>query len=211
MAQTTTKKRILDAAEKLFARQGFHATSMRMLTKEAGVNLAAVNYHFGSKEELIKAVIERRILPLNELRFQRLKDISDRAVANACLPDVREILQAFMEPTFEFSKIGSGARDFIALISIAFSDPRDTVRNLFLNMVEPVFQLLFELLCDALPSLPENVVYLRLNFILGAMAHSMNIDHIHRMIPAGMALKVESLSLADEFINFASKGLDAPL
>jgi AcrR family transcriptional regulator len=56
MAQTTTKKRILDAAEKLFARQGFHATSMRMLTKEAGVNLAAVNYHFGSKVELIKAV-----------------------------------------------------------------------------------------------------------------------------------------------------------
>jgi AcrR family transcriptional regulator len=53
MGQKDTKKRILDAAERLFAREGFHSTSLRMLTKEAGVNLAAVNYHFGSKEELI--------------------------------------------------------------------------------------------------------------------------------------------------------------
>ena len=73
MSQGKTQKKILDAAEALFAQEGFHSTSLRMLTKKAGVNLAAVNYHFGSKEELIRAVIERRLLPLNRLRFEKLR------------------------------------------------------------------------------------------------------------------------------------------
>jgi AcrR family transcriptional regulator len=211
MGHTDTKKRILDAAEKLIARQGFYATSLRMLTREAGVNLAAVNYHFGSKEELLKAVIERRILPLNTVRLERLQNIKDRASAEGCPPDIREILLAFLEPTFAFRKSGKGAQDFIALIGRAFSDPRDTVRKLFLHMVEPVFQLLYELLCDALPSLPKNIVYLRLNFVLGAMAHAMSMSQMCQLIPDGFSLKVDSAILAEQFVSFVTTGLEAPL
>ena len=79
MGQSNTQKKILDAAEHLFAKEGFHSTSLRMLTREAGVNLAAVNYHFGSKEELIKAVIERRLLPLNRLRIDKLHGVKELA------------------------------------------------------------------------------------------------------------------------------------
>jgi AcrR family transcriptional regulator len=210
MGHSDTKKRILDAAEKLFAQEGFYATSLRMLTREAGVNLAAVNYHFGSKEELIKAVIERRILPLNKIRLERMHIIKDKAGAEGCPPHIQEILLAFFEPTFEFRKSGQGAQDFISLIGRAFSDPRDTVRKLFLKMVEPVFQLLFELLCDALPTLPKNVVYLRLNFMLGAMAHSMNISQLCQLIPDGLKLKVDSTTLVEQFIMFVATGLEAP-
>jgi len=209
MEQTDTKKCILDSAEKLFARQGFYATSLRMLTREAKVNLAAVNYHFGSKEELLKAVIERRILPLNKMRLERMQSIKNNAVAVGYPPDIREILLAFFEPTFEFRKSGKGAQNFISLIGRTFSDPRETVRKLFLNMVEPVFQLLFELLCDALPSLPKNVVYLRLNFMLGAMAHSMNISQMCQLIPDGLNLKVDSATLVEQFIIFVATGLEA--
>ena len=210
MGHSDTKKSILDSAEKLFARKGFYATSLRMLTREAGVNLAAVNYHFGSKEELIKAAIERRILPLNKIRLERMQNIKDNAGAVGYPPDIREILLAFFEPTFEFRKSGRGAQDFISLIGRAFSDPRDTVRELFLNMVEPVFQLLFELLCDALPSLPKNIVYLRLNFMLGAMAHSMNMSQMCQLIPDGLNLKVDSKTLVQQFVVFVENGMEAP-
>jgi len=210
MRQTNTKKRILDAAEKLFAQKGFYATSLRMLTREAGVNLAAVNYHFGSKEELIKAVIERRILPLNTIRLERLQKIKSNASAEDCPPDIRRILLAFLEPTFAFRKSARGAQDFISLIGRAFSDPRDTVRKVFLKTVEPVFQLLFELLCDALPKLPRNVVFLRLNFMLGAMAHSMNISQMCQLIPDGLSLKVDSDTLVEQFVMFVENGMEAP-
>ena len=66
---TATKQRILDAAESLFMEHGFEATSLRSITAAAGVNLAAVNYHFGSKEELFQAVLTRRLDPMNHARL----------------------------------------------------------------------------------------------------------------------------------------------
>ena len=68
-----TKTRILDAAEGLFMAHGFEATSLRQLTAAAGVNLAAVNYHFGSKEELFQAVLTRRLDPMNQERIDLLR------------------------------------------------------------------------------------------------------------------------------------------
>ena len=72
-SQTDTKDRILDVAEELFAAKGYQATSLRAITSKAGVNLAAVNYHFGSKESLVAEVIIRRVVPLNEERLQKLE------------------------------------------------------------------------------------------------------------------------------------------
>ena len=66
MAQSETVERILDAAEQLFAEKGFSETSLRLITSKAGVNLAAVNYHFGSKDALFQAVLVRRVEPLNQ-------------------------------------------------------------------------------------------------------------------------------------------------
>src|SRR5258707_12134788 len=67
-----TKSRILDVAEQLFMEHGFEATSLRQLTSSAGVNLAAVNYHFGTKEELFQTVLTRRLDPMNQERIELL-------------------------------------------------------------------------------------------------------------------------------------------
>jgi len=79
MSLSDTKERILDSAEYFFARKGFHNTSLRAITGRAGVNLAAVNYHFGSKEALLEAVFERRLVPLNRVRRQNLEVVRETA------------------------------------------------------------------------------------------------------------------------------------
>src|SRR5437762_13635541 len=78
-----TKTRILDAGEHLFMEHGFEATSLRQLTSAAGVNLAAVNYHFGSKEELFQAVLTRRLDPMNQERIQLLDRLEREAAGKA--------------------------------------------------------------------------------------------------------------------------------
>src|ERR671910_3594384 len=74
-----TKEKILDAAERLFAAHGFAGTSLRSVTKEAGVNLAAVHYHFGNKEDLLRAVLGRIVIPVNRERLEMLEQVEAAA------------------------------------------------------------------------------------------------------------------------------------
>ena len=90
-----TKDRILDAAEALFMEHGFEATSLRAITAAAAVNLAAVNYHFGSKEELFQAVLTRRLDPMNQRRLALL-DRFERDAASAPLSCERIIVALFV-------------------------------------------------------------------------------------------------------------------
>src|SRR5258705_5658566 len=81
--QHETRTRILDAAEELFMQQGFGGTSMRLLTSKAGVNLAAVNYHFGSKDALIEALFRPRLHPMNAARIAELQRLETETPARA--------------------------------------------------------------------------------------------------------------------------------
>src|SRR5512134_142774 len=97
-----TKTRILDAAEELFMEHGFEATSLRSLTASAGVNLAAVNYHFGSKEELFQAVLTRRLDPMNLERIDLLTAL-EKAAAPRPVPCER-ILGAMLIPPLKLAR-----------------------------------------------------------------------------------------------------------
>src|SRR5258708_5998108 len=99
----STKSRILDAAERLFADFGFEAASLRSITTEANVNLAAVNYHFQSKEALLDAVVHRRVTPVNARRLQLLEQFETAASPHPV--PVEQILQAFLQPLLETSAI----------------------------------------------------------------------------------------------------------
>src|SRR5215468_2668082 len=99
---TATKARILDAAEVLFMEHGFEATSLRAITAAAGVNLAAVNYHFGSKEELFQAVLTRRLDPMNQERVDLLTRLENE-VAPRPLPCER-ILNAMFMPALKLAR-----------------------------------------------------------------------------------------------------------
>ncbi|MDH4322200.1 MAG: CerR family C-terminal domain-containing protein [Desulfobulbaceae bacterium] len=210
MEPKETKTRLLDAAEHLFAENGYHGTSLRMITTAAGANLAAVNYHFGSKEALIEAVIERRLLPLNRLRTERLQALLADADNRAAAPDLRQTLAAFIEPTLSFRHAGPGNRDFIALIARAMADPNDTARNIFISRVLPVFKLWHQCLSQALPQLDAKTLSWRLHFAIGALSHIMhNLDKLppaDAMPPAADSAR----EITEMLLSFLCPGMEAP-
>ncbi len=210
MSQPDTKTRILDAAEKLFAQDGFHNTSLRGITGLAKVNLAAVNYHFGSKDALLQAVIERRIIPLNRIRQQKLEAVLDQAKSAGKSPAAENLLHAFIEPTLAFRNSGPGAVDFIALIGRALSEPDETVRNCFIQQVLPLFTLLFSSLAQALPELPAHILLTRLQFTMGALSHVMCLSARPPLQLPGFPEPLVDERLAEELIGFVCQGLEAP-
>src|SRR6187431_1863068 len=97
-----TKTRLLDAAESLFMEHGFEATSLRAITAAAGVNLASVNYHFGSKEELFQAVLTRRLDPMNQERLDLLTRLEHEAGSAPLRCD--RILSAMFVPALRLAR-----------------------------------------------------------------------------------------------------------
>ena len=124
-----TRERLLDAAEHLFGENGFDGTSMRALARAAGTGVSAANYHFGSKEALLTAVMLRRINPVNELRIQRLETLEAQA-GNQPLR-VEDIVDAYLRPVFEI-RAASLQRDASSpwLAARVYSDPSDAVSKL---------------------------------------------------------------------------------
>jgi len=175
MDKKDTKQIILDAAEELFSRHGFYGTSMRNITGTAGVNLSAVNYHFGSKEALLEAVFERRLIPLNRERIDRLNAVKRAAVEKNVKPLVRDVLQAFIEPTLRF-KESEGSKNFIALIGQSLFGQDKIVGHIFFRHMAPVFIKLFSVLRDTIPDMPEKNLLWRLHFGLGSLFHAMHLS-----------------------------------
>ena len=209
MSNAHTKERILDTAEHLFAHKGFHNTSLRNITNQAGVNLAAVNYHFGSKEALLQSVFERRLIPLNQIRFERLQHVREKAKNEGRPPGVEETLRAFIEPTLRFSDADTKHRDFIVLVGRALSETDDTLRNLFIKIIWQLFILLFETLCEALPDLEKDCVFHRLQFALGAMGHVMSFYGKVELKIEGIPVAMDNDTLINAFIQFVTAGMEA--
>ncbi|MEA3544287.1 MAG: TetR/AcrR family transcriptional regulator [Thermodesulfobacteriota bacterium] len=210
MPQCDTKTRILDGAEKLFAREGFHNTSLRAITSLAEANLASANYHFGSKDALLQAVIERRLLPLNQIRETEIKNVIARAQEVKTPPTADALLRAFIEPTLEFRNSSPGARDFISLIGRSLSEPDETVRDCFLTLVLPTFQLLFKGLCEALPQLSPAILLTRLQFIMGTMSHVMCMGTLSAFNNPALPPPLDQDALIEQLLKYALAGLEAP-
>lgn len=209
MTHSDTKTRILDCAEQMFAREGFHNTSLRNLTTLAGVNLAAVNYHFGSKEELLQAVMERRMLPLNEIRQTKMREVTKQARELDALPAAAELLRAFVVPTLEFKNSSPGARDFITLIGRSLSDPDETVRHCFLTLALPTFKTLFTFLEEALPEIPSEILLVRMQFIMGTLSHVMCTSHQHFFHSSEFPQPLTPNALIEQLMIFIQAGLEA--
>ena len=124
-----TKERLLDAAEALFMEHGFEATSLRLITATAGANLAAANYHFGSKEAMFEAVLTRRLDPMNQERVELL----DRFEAEARRPRRSPAIASL--PRCSFPRCGwrailrCGGNNFLRLLGRAYADPAPFIRR----------------------------------------------------------------------------------
>ena len=163
-----TKERILDSAEKLFADFGFDGTSMRAVTSEARVNLAAVHYHFGSKEALLTAVLARRFEPINRQRLQML----DRLEARDPNPAIDDLLRAFFAPAFrEIGALGETGIRFVQLAGRMHSAANARVRTLFMQNFTNVIARFVPAFQRGLPGLSAGDLHWKLHFLVGAMAH----------------------------------------
>jgi len=197
-----TKERILDAAERLFAEEGFASTSMRDITAEAGVNLAAVNYHFGSKLALLKAVFARRFGPVNEERLSRLDALDEM--------EPEGVLHAFFDPVFErLRETGSGWAKFMQLVGRTHSDTNAEIRACLIEQVQIVAERFFAALAEALPELSPAVLGSRIHFVVGAMAHTFAFCR-YEDVPLVDALP-EPDEIVQNLVDFAVAGLRAPV
>ncbi len=172
MEPTDTKSQILDAAERLFGEHGFGGTSMRKLTAAAGVNLAAVNYHFRSKEGLLDALFARRLDPMNQERLAMLDEILARSGDEA--PPLEEVIRALVWPPLRLwhDRERDGAR-FMRLLGRIHSEPGPEVRGMLARYFEEVERRFTEAIARCLPgSDPADRIWGSI-FTIGAMAHSV--------------------------------------
>lgn len=207
-----TKDRILDAAEALFVEHGFEATSLRAITAAAEVNLAAVNYHFGSKEELFEAVLKRRLDPMNQRRVALLSALEARAGA-APVPCDR-ILSALFLPALELARDPArGGSDFLRLLGRAYADPAPFIRRFLSAQYAQMIARFKEAFARALPALPRKELSWRLHFMMGALSYTLAgtdaLKLIHEIAPAEGGPNDELL--LRRLAPFLLAGLTSPL
>jgi AcrR family transcriptional regulator len=168
--QRDTRSRILDVAEELFGELGLDRVSIRDITRKAKVNLAAINYHFGSKEDLIGAVFERRVVPVNEARLAALDAVEKSAGKR--IPKLEAILEAFIRPALQASlKASKGGTAFSKLFGRCLSEPSPEVEVLLKRQFEPLVERMDGALRRALPHLSRSDIYWRMKFTYGALHH----------------------------------------
>ena len=164
-----TRSRILDVAEELFSEQGFDRVSIRDITKIAEVNLAAINYHFGSKEDLIAAVFERHIVPLNQARMSALEVLQKSSKKYLKLED---ILEAFIRPTIECSfGTPKGGKAFSQLLGRCLSETNPEIEAMLRRQCVPLIDKMDAALMQALPKLSRADIFWRMKFTYGALHH----------------------------------------
>ena len=179
MPKTDTKTRILDTAERLFAQKGFDAVSLRNIIASARVNLAAVHYHYGSKQALIHAVIARRLRPINEERLAKLAEA--RANAGKQPVKLERVLECLFRPLFRLQANPKAGPTFARLVGRVMGERNEGLQKFMMGELAEViiqFSAAFE---TALPGLAREETDWRSHFMAGAMAHTLcNADLLVR-------------------------------
>jgi AcrR family transcriptional regulator len=204
-----TKDRILDAAERLVAQQGIFATSLRQITTEANVNLAAVNYHFQSKDDLILAVYRRRIVPMNEERLALLDEL-EKSYAGKPIP-VDSILHVFLEPVLNLSeKMAQSGIPIGAMLGRLYTEPFDKLMHGFANEMAATAQRFTKAFHRTLPHLSAQEVIWRLWFTIGLMTQTIGAAPKLKMISQGACDPENRQQALRQMVAYAKAGWEAP-
>ena len=203
-----TKTRILDAAELLFMEHGYEATSLRQLTAAAGVNLASVNYHFGSKDVLFQAVLTRRLDPMNQERIALLEKLERDAGGKpiAC----EKILFAMLIPALKLARDEQrGGKHFLKVLGRAYADPAPFIRQFLSAQYAEMIARYKEAFLRALPHLSKQELTWRLHFVMGALSYTLAGTDALRMLSQVASTDNEELML-QRLAPFLVAGLKAP-
>lgn len=210
MAEFDTRLRILDAAESLFMEHGFEATTLRQITGAAEVNLAAVNYHFGSKEALIREVFRRRLTWLNQQRLKELERLEAEAGGAPLKPS--RILEVFFGVALKMAAdTEGGGRTFMRLLGRTYTKPSEFVRGFLAEEYAAVIARFKAALIKALPGVPREEILWRFHFMLGAMSYAISgVDALH-IVAEGALDDGDAEALYARLMSFMLGGLRAPL
>jgi AcrR family transcriptional regulator len=206
-----TRTRILDAAEELFMLRGFEATSMRQLTAKAGANLAAVNYHFGSKDALIEAVFRRRLDQMNATRIAELDRLEKEGGSRP--PTPQQIIGAFIGASLRMIEDASGGgRNFIRLLGRTYTDPQKHIRSLIGQLYAPAMERYKAAFERALPQMPRDELIWRMHFMFGTLAYTLAAtDTVQLIAGCKPEDRYDARLLEARLTAFLLAGLLAPL
>jgi AcrR family transcriptional regulator len=197
----------MDVAQRLFSEKGFHATSLRDITSAAGVNLAAVNYHFGSKDALLASILDRGMTPVNEERLRMLDQAESRAGGGPSA--LEDILSALFLPLLRKTrKSGEEGGSFMQLVGRMHSETDEHLRQLHSRSFAVVRSRFFAAFRLALPELSPRELSWRIDFILGSMAHTL-VWHPEAALTG--AHNTDTGAILDNLIQFCKAGLRAPV
>jgi AcrR family transcriptional regulator len=205
-AQAATKAAVFNAAERLFAVHGFQNVSVRDITAEAGVNLASVNYHFGSKDALLFEIFRRRAVELNRERARMLHEAAGR---HGGKPPLRDILAALFAPPLRWAHPQSERRVSFQFLIRARSEGTAEIRDVLQHDVSHLERFANALIA-ARPDLSRETVYWRLHFCLG-MVHNNRFAEFDRLnhLSGGLTREDDVEALLGQMLDFAEAGFAA--
>ncbi len=211
MAQTATadtKESLLEAAEALFAEHGFAGASLRAITARADANVAAAHYHFGSKEGLLRAVVARRLRPMNRVRIARLDEIEALPAAERTL---EALIRAFVAPVIAAGRnLPNEGRDLVQLIGRVLLGHDEVLRAVLHDELSEIIARFVPAFAQALPHLGRQELVWRIHFMAGAMAHVVG-GHRMLLIALGDEADVDDVdTIADHIVRFLTAGMQAP-
>ncbi len=205
-----TPQRILDAAEALFVEFGLEATTLRQITAAAQVNLAAVNYHFGSKEALIAELFRRRLSWLNEQRLQQLDRLDAQAQGRPLKPS--QIVDAFFGVAVRMAadRVGGG-HNFMRLLGRTYTEPAAFVRSFLAAEDSKTIARFKAALIKSLPDVPPEEIFWRFHFMLGAMSYAISGADALSILADVSLDDSDGEALMARLMSFLIGGLRAPL
>ncbi len=199
-----TRAHVMATAERLFARHGLSNVSVRQITAEARVNLAAINYHFGSRDGLAMAIFRRRASELARDRLDRLRKLEADGGA-----DLRAILGALLGPPLEWCCGGEESRDAVRFLIHARGERHPEIRRLINTHLDVLLRFAASI-ARVRPDLPEDEIYWRLFFTL-ALEHDLCSESERLVNLSGGACRRDDLeAVLDRVRDFAVAGVDSP-
>lgn len=166
-----TPQRILATAEEMFAEQGYWGVSLRSITRASGVNIAAIHYHFGSKEELLEQIFEKRCGPMNR---ERLRLLGECREGPGRPPLLEQILEAYLRPSLIFPDDPDGARRFLRLRAVLSHENESLAADLISKHFNEVSRTFAGAVRAVLPQFSVEEVYWRFQFLLAAQYYTLS-------------------------------------
>jgi AcrR family transcriptional regulator len=205
--EKSTKNRILDAAESLFAEYGIASTSLRQITTAADVNLAAVNYHFRSKESLVEAVLLRKLEPINRRRMELL-DQMEAARGGWPIP-IEDLVRGFMQPIFELRLGGENVKHFPLFMSRLYMEPGNWMaRVMFPNVREPLERYLAAMQRSL--GVQRRDLLWGVHLGIGSMVHILlNSPLLNALLGSDAATETIIAESQERLVQFMSAGIRA--